>query len=118
MAFTGTPALVKVSDRVFRVTGVTLAADASGTIGFSDKTIAAEVSLDAPEWKPYVNGDGEPVSLQDAVEVAVYITTDVTTPVPVSVVKTGTKHSDFVITLHNDTAATTSPGLEIYVQFH
>ena len=44
--------------------------------------------------------------------------TDVNVSVPISVVKTGTDHSDFVITLHNDTAATVSAGLEIIVKLH
>lgn len=118
MAFTGTPVIAKVSDKLFRITGVTLAGNASGTIGFSDKDVAAEVGLLAPEWKPYHNGENALVSLQDAVEVRVGISTDVTAPVPISVVKTGTKHGDFVATVHNDTAATVSGSLEFYVEFH
>lgn len=118
MAFTGVATIVKVSDKKFRITGLSLAGDASGTIGFSDKTVAAEVSLVAPEWQPYRNAENDLISLQDSVEARVGIVTDVTTPVPISVVKTGTDHGDFVITLHNDTAATVSAGLEIYVEFH
>jgi hypothetical protein len=113
MAFTGVPVVQKVTDRCFRITGVSLAGDASGTIGFSDKTVLAEASIVAPDWQPY-ELDGV-VSLQDMVRVDVNIVTDVTTPVPVSVVKTGTTHLDFAITLHNDTAATASGNLEIYV---
>jgi hypothetical protein len=118
MAFTGTPVIKKVSDKMFRITGVSLAGDASGTIGFSDKTSAAEVSMVAPDWKPYKTAGGNSVTLQDAIKVSVNPVTDVTTPVPISVVKTGTTHADFVITLHNDTAATAGPEMEIYVQFH
>lgn len=118
MAFTGTPVLVQVSDNLFRITGVTLAADATGTIGFSDKSTPAEVSLEAPTWQPYHNSDNVAVSLQDAIQVTVGVTTDVTTPVPISVVKTGTGHLHFQIAVHNDTAGTVSPGLEIYVRFH
>lgn len=118
MAFTGTPAVVKVSDKLFRITGVTLAGDASGTIGFDDKLVAAEIGLSAPEWKAYKNGEQASVTLQDAVEVRVGFSTDVTSAVPVSYVKTGVDHDNFLITLHNDSAATVSPSLEIYVQFH
>jgi hypothetical protein len=114
MAFTGTPTIQRITDSCFRITDVTLAGDASGTIGFSDKTVAAEVSIPAPAWEPY-ELDGT-VSLIDMVQVLIGFTTDVTTPVPVSALKTGTTHLDFVITLHNDTAATVSPSLEIYVQ--
>lgn len=113
MAFTGTPTVQKVTENCWRITGVSLAGDASGTIGFSDKTVAAEAEIVAPEWQPY-SVDGV-VSLQDMVQVLVNVVTDVTTPVPISVVKTGTTHADFAITLHNDTAATASGGLEIYV---
>lgn len=114
MAFTGAPVVQKVTDRCFRITGVSLAGDASGTIGFSDKTVAAEASIVAPDWQPY-ELEGV-VSLIDMVKVTVNIVTDVTTPVPISVVKTGTTHAAFVITLHNDTAATASGDLEIYVE--
>ena len=121
MAFTGTPTATKISDKMWVITGVSLAGDASGTIGFSDKTSPAEVSIIAPTWQPYrIPGGGTAglVSLQQAVHVSYNIVTDVTTPVPISIVKTGTTHDDFVITLHNDTAATASANLEIYVQFH
>lgn len=120
MAFSGTPVVKKISDKMWRISGadLTLAGDASGTIGFSDKTVAAECSIVAPDWQPYKTAGGNAVSLIDAVKVSVNIASDVTTPVPISVVKTGTTHANFVITLHNDTAATVSGVLEIYVQFH
>lgn len=121
MAFTGTPATQRLGNNKFRIAGgITLAGDASGTIGFSDKTVAAEVSLAAPDWQPYsVGGSGatSEVTLIEAIEVSITIGTDVTTPVPISVTKTGTTHADFVITLHNDTAATVSGELEIFVTF-
>jgi hypothetical protein len=120
MAFTGAAVVEKVSDRKFRITGVSLAADASGTIGFDDKTVAAEVGLSAPEWQPYRNGEADLVSLQASVQVSITVTTDVSAAVPVSVVKTGTDHADFAITIHNDNAAEgqVSGSLEIYVEFH
>jgi hypothetical protein len=117
MAFTGTPVVTKVSDKCWRITGVTLAGDASGTIGFSDKTSLAECSIVGPNWQPYALSDGDVVGLQDAFKVTVGFSTDVTTPVPISVVKTGTTHLLFAATLHNDTAATVSPSLEIYVEW-
>lgn len=122
MAFTGTPALQQLGNNKFRIAGgITLAGDASGTIGFSDKTVAAEVSLPAPTWQPYSvatgTGTSNDVTLIEAIEVSISINTDVTTPVPISVTKTGTTHADFVITLHNDTAATVSGELEIFVKF-
>lgn len=120
MAFTGTAVVTKISDKKFRITGLSLVADASGTIGFSDKGSPAEVSLIAPEWQPYRNGENALISLQQAVNVRIGITTDVTVGIPISVVKSGTDHSDFAITLHNDDAGggTTSGVLEIYIEFH
>ncbi len=117
MAFTGTPVVTKVSDKLFRVTGLSLAGDASGTIGFSDKTVAAEVSLVAPEWQPKTGPMGDNISLIEAIEVRQTLVTDVTDAVPISVVKTGTTHADFVITMHNDSAATVSAELEIWIEY-
>ncbi len=118
MAFTGTATIKQISDRLFRITGLSLAAATAGTIGFSDKTSAADVSLPAPTWHPYKNAEGAAVSLIEAVWMTVNPVTDVTAPVPISIVKTGTTHLDFVATLHNDTAGDASGGLEIYVEFH
>lgn len=118
MAFTGVAVVTKVSDKKFRITGLSLAGDASGTIGFSDKDVAPEVELVAPEWQPYKNAENDLVSLQAAIECRTQPVTDVTAAVPISCVKTGTDHGDFVITLHNDSAATLSAELEIFVEFH
>jgi hypothetical protein len=120
MAFTGTPVVTKIADNLFLVTGadLVLAGDASGTIGFSDKTVAAEVSLVAPSWTPYTIDDDAAVSLINAIQVMINVRTDVTAAVPISVVKSGTSHADFVITLHNDSAATVSGVLEIYIRYH
>lgn len=124
MAFTGTPVLKKVTDTLFRLTGVSLAADASGTIGFSESGASPEVELVAPDWKPYqLDQPGQAaagvVSLQDAVMVWLNPVTDVTAGVPISIVKTGTAHDDFAITIHNDNASEgqVSGGLEIYIAF-
>lgn len=120
MAFTGAAVVKKVSDRLFRITGVSLAGDASGTIGFSDKDAAANVSIEAPTWQPYEVVGGSDVSLQDAVKVTINVVTDVGAAVPVSVTKAGTDHGDFSITLHNDNAGggQVSGELEIYVEYH
>lgn len=112
MAFTGTPALVKITDGLFRVTGVSLGIGASGTIGFTAGT--NEVELTAPTWEP--NGD---VTLQDAISVLVNVVgAGVATAVPVRVVKTGTTQANFVITLTNNDGAAVTAGLEIYVRYN
>lgn len=115
MAFTGAATVEQISDSVIRISGtLSLAGAASGTIGFSDKTVAAEVSLGLlPNWQPRANA-----SLVDLIEVRQSLVTDVTTAVPISIVKSGTTHADFVITVHNDSAADQSGVFEFYVQFH
>lgn len=116
MAFGGAPVIKQVTKTLWRLTGVTLAGAASGEIGFSDKTVPAEVEIVAPDWQPK-QVDGAIVSLQDAVKVTVEAADDdVVTAIPISVIKSGTTHLDFAITLHNDTAATLSPDLEIYIE--
>ena len=117
MAFTGSATVIRVSDRKFKITGLSLAGAASGTIGFSDKSVAAEVSLVAPTWQPYVNALGDAISLINAIEARMTIVTDVTDAVPISVVNSGTDHSDFVMTFHNDSAATVSALVDIYIEF-
>jgi hypothetical protein len=120
MAFTGTPVLTKVTDKLFRITGVSLAAAAVGRIAFSDYggVDAIDVTLDAPNWQPSEN-ETTPVGLQDVVMVSVVPDLSaVVVAIPVAVVKTGTTHADFVITLTNTTAAegAISSNLEIYVE--
>lgn len=106
----------KITDKCFRVLLDAIAGGASVTIGFSDKSALADLSMNAPNWEPN-KVDGAIVSLQDAVKVGTPIpTTDVSAAVPVSIVKSGTTHEDFVITVHNDTAATVSGALELYVE--
>lgn len=116
MAFIGVPVIQKVTDKCWRLTGVRLLPAATGTIGFSDKTAPAEVSIHAPTWQPH-ELDGI-VSLQDLVVVSVDVASDVDEAVPISVVKTGTTHGDFQIALRNtmipDGGFTTGQ-LEIYI---
>lgn len=119
MAFTGVATIHQVSDRKIRITGLSLAGDASGVIGFPGETVPAEVELPPlPSWLPYKNAQDVLVTLADAVECRTNPTTDVTAGVPISIVKSGTDQSDFKLTLHNDTAATASGVLEIYIEFH
>jgi hypothetical protein len=115
MAFTGVAVVQDVNNRCVRITGVSLAAAATGTIGFSDKTVASDVSMGLlPDWQPTeYNGL---VSLQDRIRVTINIVTDVTVAVPISVVKAGTTHLDFEISLHNDSAADAGADMEIYIE--
>ncbi len=119
MAFTGSATVKLVSDSVVRITGLSLAGAASGTISLAEAT-GADVECPAA-FKPrtYVSSGGVAVALQDAVEVLVLVGgLGVTTQVPIAVVKTGTTLAGFLITLTNTTAATASAALEIYIRFH
>ena len=114
MAWTGSATSTLVADNIVRVTGLSLAGAASGTIGLSTKTVAADVSLPAG-FAPRKNGS---VNLADSISVSYVPVTSVATLVPVMVVKTGTLSTDFVITFTNTTAATASAELDIYIRFH
>jgi len=120
MAFTGAATVVQVADDVVRITGLSLAGAAAGTIGLSTSTGSPGVALPAAfQPAPYVGPNGQAVALQDAVEIDVRnAATGIATPVPIAVVKTGTTPLDFLITITNLTGSTLSPALEIYVKFH
>lgn len=117
MAWTGTATVVKVNDRLVRITGVSLLKDASGTIGFAGETVAADIELPAlPDWLPRAG-----LTFAQMIEARITITTDVTTPAPISVAKSGTTQDDFKLTFHNDTDSSTgqdSPSLEIEIEIH
>lgn len=117
MAFTGSATVVQVSDRKVRVTGLSLAGSAAGTISLHGGT--GQVTLPAGfAPSPYTNSEGAVVAMQDSVEVSLVPVTAITTLVPISVVKTGTTPTDFLITLTNTTSATASAGQDIYIEFH
>lgn len=113
--FTGTPVVQKVTTGLFRITGVSLDADAEGTIGLnldpSGPAGPGEIDLLAPEWQA-LNDD----SLQDMVSVLVTFAGPGTHDVQVT--KTGTTHADFLIHLKEGTDETNSGEMEIYVRFH
>lgn len=115
MAFTGVAVLKKVSNNLFRLTGVSLAGAAAGTIGADGS--GADVELPPlPDWDNYTI-DGQVVGPQDFVKVTVEAADDdVATAIPISVIKTGASMPNFLATLHNDTAATLSPDLEVYIE--
>ncbi|HZJ65898.1 MAG TPA: hypothetical protein VFD36_20465 [Kofleriaceae bacterium] len=111
----------KITQNCFRVLLDSIAADDTIIIAFSDNEIvdpAPDLVMIAPEWGPY-DGPGvdNVVSLQDSVQVSNPVpTSDVNAAVPVSIVKTGTKHTDFQIAIHNDTPGTASATLELYIE--
>lgn len=116
MAFGGVAVIKQVSDRCVRITGLTLAAGASGTLslaaGAGDQKFPASI-----KWGAYDGIGGTDVTMQDAVQIAIGHTADVATAIAYTVTKTGTVAADFLITLKNATA-TAGPATEIYVYFH
>lgn len=118
MAFTGVATILKVSDNKFRITGLSLAAAATGTISLSGGL--GEVKLTAPGWDRYETSGvhGGQVELDSSIKVLVIpAVADPTTSEPITVVKTGDGPTDFLATLQNNDAAA-SGALEIYVEFH
>lgn len=121
--FTGEAVVKKVAEGLFRITGLSLASGASGTISLD--TGAGEVKLHAPEWGVYDSSgeQGGEVGRQDSIECRV-IPADATAIAAVgaqtpAVVKTFTGPVNFLITLTNRNAAEAQSGLlEIYVGFH
>ena len=123
MAFTGVAVVKQIADNLVRITGVSLAAEgAAGTIAFDESVAVPGVRLPAG-FKPrtYDLPDAAAdVSLQDSVQVLITFTNAGALYEAISVVKTGTKPTDFLITLTNNAAVEggDSGELEIYVRFH
>lgn len=115
MAFTGTPVVTQISDAKVRITGVSLAAGASGTVGLNGDA-TAEVELpDAFNPKVY-DYNGTDVPLAASLQVWCVPVSDVANfAIPIRIVKAGTP---FQITFTNDEAAVASAELEIYIVFH
>src|SRR5262245_9985039 len=115
MAFTGTATVKQISDGIVRITGLSLAAGAAGTIGLHGNSGTPGVTLPtAFQPAPYEYAAAV-VPLQDSIECLVQeAATGVAVVVPLSVVKTGTTNADFLITITNNGAAA-SPNLEMYV---
>lgn len=119
MAFTGTPVVVQLSDRLARITGLSLAAGASGTIGLFRNSGTPGVRLPAAFQPSNYQAEGHTVTLQDAVQCTwENAAVGVATAVPLAVVKTGTTDEDFAITMTNTHGSLACPVQEIMVSFH
>lgn len=118
MAFTGTPVVEQVSDRMVRITGVSLGIAAAGTIGlFGITFITPDVRL--PEsFRPehYKYGD-DLVTFNASIKVTVQSADAVSEFSMPAITKAGTDDDDWRATVTN-TFGSASPGLEIYVEFH
>lgn len=118
MAFTGTAVIKQIKDNMVRVTGLSLAGSAAGTIGLDGHTGSAPgVRLPAAfNPQPYGYGNAT-VTLQDSIKCDVIPVSGAVEVAPAGVVKTGTTAADFLITITN-TDASVSPSLEFYIMFH
>jgi hypothetical protein len=119
MAFTGTATIKLVADGMTRITGLSLAAGAAGTIGFTGSTNSPNVTLPAQmEAGSYVAA-GATVTLSDAVDIGSKLAdTTAGAIAPVAITKTGSQKADFLATLTNQSQASATGSLEIYVKFH
>lgn len=117
MAFTGVAVIKMVSDRLVRITGLSIANGANGTIGLHEKTVAPDERLPAAFQPRRYEDSSSPVALQDSIKVWFAYTDPGAVVMPVGVVKAGTTPEDFVATLSNAGAAD-SGELEIWVEFH
>lgn len=120
MAFTGTATVKQISDSVVRITGVSLAAGASGVIALTGETgTPPDIVLPASFKTEHYAFLGANVPFADALDVtAKSAAIGVATAIPVAVVKTGTSLADFRATLTNTHGSLATPNLEIYVKFH
>jgi hypothetical protein len=120
MAFTGSPVIKQVSDSIVRITGLSLAGSASGTIGLHTQTGTPPDVILPVAFQPHVYAYGNPgsdVTLADSIQLSVDATATLAVPNQFETTKSGTTVADFRITLHN-TSGTATSGLEMYVKFH
>lgn len=119
MAFTGTAVVTQISDQVVRITGLSLASAAAGTIGLFPNGGTPGVRLpQAFKPTPYTY-DEAVVGLSDTIEVLVQnAATGVATAIPVAIVKSGTNALGFLATITNTHGSLATPNLEIYVRYH
>lgn len=117
--FNGTPVIIQISSTELRVTGITLNANTSTTIGFS----VAGGAHPAPDLRlpdtfpvPATSFLGSPVPLEALVQVEINPNTvGPFTNLPPSIEKAGNTGEDFRIKITNTKTDETTQGLEIYL---
>ena len=117
MAFTGTPAVVQISDSIIRITGVSLAAAAAGTIGLNAAISGGgtgEIDLPASFNPLNYAYKGVVIDPSESVLVSVNVTATDADNNSIRIAKTD---NPFLVTLTNDGASDT-PLLEIYLRYH
>ncbi len=119
MAFIGTATVKQISERLVRITGLSLAAGAAGTIGLFGSTGSPGVELPEQFKTLHYAFLGSNVPFADAIEVTAQpAAVGTAVSIPVAVVKTGTTVAGFLATITNTHASTATPNMEIMVRFH
>ncbi len=122
MAFGGVANIKKISDRKFRITGLLLDPQQTGTIGLSQNA-TADVRLEAPGWDRYDSSglQGGLVELDESIEFSVFPPLDSV----ILTAKSGNGPTDFEMSFTNTLpipGPEDPPGIfsfdEIYVEFH
>jgi hypothetical protein len=121
MAFTGSATIVQISDRKIRITGLSLASLAVGTIVCSDVDVdipGGAIRLPA-SFQPtaYSRPDGV-VGCDSSIEISLVPDAAVATAIPVEISKTGTNSNEWVASVTNNHGSLASPALEIWVEWH
>lgn len=111
MAFTGGASFQQVSEQVVRITGLSLAGAAAGTIGPAGS--GADVELPESFQPKATKFNGQAVPLDAAIDYTAKQAGAAATTVSVYI----TKDSAGVGTFTNGTNATVSPALEIYAKY-
>ncbi len=115
MAFTGTATIKQIADNKVRITGLSLANGAAGTIGLHGATgTTPGVTLPASFDTLHYDYAGSLVPFQDAINVQVTITAG-NGGLPV-VTKSGTTVADFRLTFTDSGSA--HPGLDLLITYH
>ena len=112
MPFTGTAVFEQISESIMRISGLSLASAAVGTISLS--TGAGEETMPASfQPKPY-----EDVDLIEGIWLTYEATTDVANAALILRTVKTLPSNELLITITNDDASNVSPVLVISVHFH
>lgn len=118
MAFGGTIVVTQISDSIVRISGATLAATTSGTIGLFGATGSApDIRLpDSFKPKAYTYSDNPVITIVDSIELTANVP-GASGQTVVGITKSGTTDATWRATVLN-TFGSASGVIEFYVKFH
>jgi len=119
MPFVGTPVLELVGDRELRLTGISLQASVTGTIGLFQATgVAPDIKLPESFVVDAYTYGGVAQSISAGLQVVVVpATAGPVTNLPVSVVKSGTTQADWRVSIVNTNSGLQTQDMEIWFRF-